>query len=360
MTLARLLKLRDGIVQVDREMVRLLNKRAGLSLEIGKIKAKLGRAVYDPSQEQRIYENLAENNEGSLPLKSLQAIFREIISASRVLQSPVTVAYLGPEGTYAHLAAQCQFGSSSQFSSQTSIARVFEEVEKGKVNWGVVPVENSVEGSVNLTLDRLITTTLSIRAEILLPIHHCLLSKQGGMSGIKKVYSHPQALAQCQEWLRFNIPRAVPVAVESTSAAAKKAVEEEGAAAIGSKSASEIYGLAVLAEGIEDKSSNTTRFLVVGEGSGEATGNDKTSLLFGAPDTPGALCRILQTFADRGINMMKIESYPVKDRLWEYLFFVDITGHVQDAKIRESLDDLRQKTTFLKILGSYPRSEAIK
>jgi chorismate mutase/prephenate dehydratase len=360
MTEARLKELRNSIKKIDREIVRFLNQRAKIALEIGGIKAKTGLEVYDPSQESGIYENVMEANGGDLPSKSLRAIFREILSASRMLQSPVTVAYFGLEASFAHIAAQSHFGTSSQFFSHPTVASVFADVEKERVKWGVVPVENSLEGSVNLTLDRLITTTLHIRAEIFFRITHCLLSFHERMEDIKKVYSHPQALAQCQGWLRANIPNAALVEMESTAAAAQRVVKERNGAAIGSRAAAGIYGLDILSEGIEDKASNTTRFLVIGEGEGKATGKDKTSLLFATPHTPGALYNALQPFAERRINMMKIESYPVKDRLWEYLFFVDVAGHEKDEEIMQCLDNLRQRTTFLKILGSYPRSEDVQ
>jgi chorismate mutase/prephenate dehydratase len=360
MTESLLQELRDSIKQADREIVRLLNRRAKMSVEIGRIKAELGREVYDPSQESKIYENLIEENEGDLSVKSLRAIFREIISASRILQSPVTVAYFGPEASFTHLAAQSYFGASSQFFPQPNISSVFAEVEKGRVKWGVAPVENSLEGSVNLTLDKLIATPLKIRAEIFLRISHCLVSPQSRIDDIETVYSHPQALAQCQGWLRTKLPRAALIEVENTAAAAQRVVKEKKGAAIGSKAAAATYGLDILSEGIEDNPSNTTRFLVIGEGEGKGTGNDKTSLLFATPHTPGALFSALQPFADRQINMMKIESYPVKDRLWEYLFFVDVAGHAQDEEIKQCIDDLRRKTTFLKILGSYPRSEEVR
>lgn len=357
MTLARLEELRNEIKHADQELVRLLNRRAVIAKEIGRIKAELGREVYDPSQESKIYSRLAEMSQGELPLKALQAIYREIISASRVLQSPVTVAYFGLEASFTHLAAQSHFGSSSHYFPQASLARVFEEVEKEKVKWGVVPVENSLEGSVNLTLDRLITTPLHIRAEIFLRITHCLLTTHERLEDIREVSSHSQALAQCQGWLRAQLPRAALLEVESTTAAAQRVLKEKRGAAICSKAAAVLYGLNVLAEGIEDQSLNTTRFLVIGEGEGQPTGRDKTSLLFATPDTPGALHQALQSFADRGVNMMKIESHPVKERLWEYLFFVDVAGHVMDEEMKLCLEDLRRKTSFLKILGSYPRGE---
>ena len=355
----KLHKLRDKIKEVDREIVRLLDQRAGMALEIGRIKAEQGLEVYDPSREKEIYENVVQTSSGNLPEISLRAIFREIISASRAMQCPVTIAYLGPEASFAHLAAQSHFGASSQFFPQASIAHVFSEVEKKKVKWGVVPVENSIEGSVNLTLDKLITTTLHIRTEIFLRVTHCLLSIHERPEDIEKVYSHPQALAQCQGWLRANLPRAALIELESTAAAAQRVRKEEKAAAIGSKAAAAQYGLKVLSEGIEDNPNNTTRFLVIGEGEGKPTGKDKTSLLFATPHTPGALYAALQSFADRHINLMKIESYPVKDRLWEYLFFVDVAGHREDEAVKQCLDELKQKATFLKILGSYPKSEGI-
>jgi chorismate mutase/prephenate dehydratase len=357
MTDSLLGELRDNIKQTDQELVGLLNRRARISREIGLIKEGLGKEVYDPSQESKIYDYLAAANGGDLPLQSLQAIFREIISASRLLQGSVTVAYLGPEASFAHLAAKSHFGDSSQFSPQVSIARIFEEVEKGKVKWGVVPVENSLEGSVNLTLDSLMTTMLHIRAEIFLRITHCLLSLHKRLKDIEIIYSHPQALAQCQVWLRANLPDAALIEMESTAAAAQKAAREKKGAAICSPAAAAVYGLNVFADGIEDKASNTTRFLVIGEGEGKPTGCDKTSLLFSTSHQSGALHRALQSFADRGINMMKIESHPVKDRLWEYLFFVDVAGHVRDEEMQQCLDDLRKNTAFVKILGSYPRLE---
>lgn len=359
MTEARLKEPRDKIKEIDREIVRLLNQRAKLALEIGQIKAEMGMEIYNPSQETRIYENVLETNGSDIPPKSMQAIFREIISASRILQSPVTVAYFGQESSFTHIAAQSHFGASSQYFSHPTIASVFDDVERGRVKWGVVPVENSLEGSVNLTLDRLITTTLRIRAEIFLRITQCLLTFHERLEDIKKIYSHPQPLAQCQEWLRANLPHAVIIETETTTAAARKVVEEGEGAAIGSRAAASTYGLNILAEGIEDKASNTTRFVVIGEGKNKATGKDKTSLLFATSHMPGALYHALQPIAERRINMMKIESYPVKDRLWEYLFFVDVAGHEKDEEIAQCLDDLRRKTAYVKILGSYPRSEDI-
>jgi len=359
MTLTSLDRLRRDLKETDEKIVRLLNERALLSMKIGRDKAKKGLDVFDASQEAKLFAYLEEVNEGIMPEKYLKAIFREIISASRALQKPVTVAFLGPQSTFSHLAAQSYFGTSTGLIPQGSIFHVFEEVEKGKVQWGVVPVENSLEGSVNLTLDRLILTPLKIRAEIFLRISHCLLAPGKRMDRIKRVYSVPQALAQCQGWLRTNLPRCSLAEAESTAAAARIVQEDRDGAAIGSWLAAATYGLNILSEGIEDNPSNTTRFLVMGEGETKMTGIDKTSIIFGTPHVPGALYNALEPFVARRINLMKIESYPLKERLWEYLFFVDFAGHVDDPEIKKSMKALRGKTNFLKILGSYPKGEEL-
>jgi len=293
MTEPQLAEPRNRIKEIDREIVRLLNQRAKLAMEIGKIKAEMGVEVYDPAQESKIYENVTEANGDDIPHKSMRAIFREIISASRVLQHPVTVAYFGLESSFSHIAARTHFGTSSQYFSHSTIASVFDDVEKGRVQWGVVPVENSLEGSVNLTLDRLLTTILRIRAEIFLRITQCLLSPHELLEDVKTIYSHPQPLAQCQGWLRANLPNATVIEMESTTAAAQRAADEGKGASIGSSAAAGTYGLNILAEAIEDKTSNTTRFLIIGEGESEYTGNDKTSLLFATSHMPGALYHAL-------------------------------------------------------------------
>ena len=349
--------IRDELKKIDRDLVKLLNQRAEMSIQIGKIKEEQGLDIYDAAQEAKIFESLAKENGASLPEKYLRAIFAEIISSSRAMQKPLSVAFLGPEATFSHLAAQSYFGTSTNFVPQTTIYNVFDEVEKGKIPYGVVPVENSLEGSINLTLDRLISTSLSIRAEIFLRISHCLLSKKDRMDGIKRVHSIPQVLAQCQGWLRANLPQCALVETESTAAAARMVQKDPDGAAIGSRLASTTYGLNLLAEGIEDHTSNTTRFLVIGQGQGRPTGRDKMSILFGTPHNPGALYHALKPFAKRQINMMKIESYPVKERLWEYLFFVDFRGHIEEEETIGCMEDLKKATTFLKVLGSYPEGE---
>jgi chorismate mutase/prephenate dehydratase len=349
--------LREKMKERDKEIVRLLNERAQVSVQIGKVKGEGGMQVYDPSQEAKVHGYLQELNSGPLPQKALTTIFREIISASRDLQRPMTIAFLGPEATFSHLAARLHFGESSRFFPQTGISRVFDEVEKGSIDWGVVPVENSLEGSVNVTLDRLITTQLKIRAEIYLRISQCLISSAKNMKDIKKIYSIPIVLAQCQVWLKTNLPNCVLGETQSTAAAVQMVRGKKNEAAIGSSLACQMYGLNLLAEGIEDNSSNMTRFLVIGSGESDATGNDKTSLIFATPHSPGSLHSALASFARRKINLAKIESHPVKDKLWEYSFFVDMIGHVTDRHVKSCLQELKKKTTFLKILGSYPKNE---
>ena len=349
--------LRQKMKEKDKEIVRLLNERAQVSVQIGRVKGEGGMQVYDPSQEAKVHGYLQELNSGPLPQKALTTTFREIISASRALQRPMTIAFLGPEATFSHLAARMHFGESSRFFPQTGISRVFDEVEKGSIDWGVVPVENSLEGSVNVTLDRLITTQLKIRAEIYLRISQCLISSAKNMKDIKRIYSIPIVLAQCQVWLKTNMPNCVLGETQSTAAAVQMVKGKKNEAAIGSSLAGKIYGLNLLAEGIEDNSSNMTRFLVIGSGESDATGNDKTSLIFATPHSPGSLHSALASFARRKINLAKIESHPVKDKLWEYSFFVDMIGHVTDRHVKSCLQELKKKTTFLKILGSYPKSE---
>jgi len=350
-------ELREAIRKKDRDIIRLLNERSQISVKIGRVKGQSGLEVYNPAQEARVFDYLHELNDGPLSDRQVTSIFREIISASRDLQKPMNIAFLGPEASFSHLAARLHFGTSSRFWPQPGIARVFDEVEKGAVEWGVVPVENSLEGSVNVTLDRLVLTPLQIQAEMYLRISQCLISSAKSMKGIKNVYSHPQGLAQCQTWLRANLPNAVPGEMESTAAAAQMVRGKKSAAAIGSALAAATYGLNTLAEGIEDDPSNTTRFLVIGRGDGTPTDRDKTSLIFATPDFPGSLHRALTSFARRKINLAKIESHPVKGKMWEYLFFVDMIGHQRDRAVKSCLAELKDKTVYLKILGSYPQAK---
>jgi len=267
------------------------------------------------------------------------------------------VAYFGPEASFTHLAALAHFGRSAHLIPQTTIPMVFEQAERERSSYGVVPIENSGEGSVKPTLDCLITTPLSIRAEVFLRISHYLLASPKKMKNIKRIYSHPQALAQCQVWLEKNLPRRPLLKVENTAEAAKKVLEDREGAAIGSLQAAQLYGLQILADRIEDHPLNTTRFLIMGKGQNEPTGNDKTSILFGTTHVPGALLHALEPFAREGLNLLRIESYPWPDRIWEYLFFVDFAGHQEDENVQRCLKKTGKVTNFLKVMGSYPRGE---
>lgn len=352
-------RLREEIREKDRELVTLLNERARLSLEVGQIKNKAGWEIYDPSRESLVYEYLSQINPGPLSPEALQDIFREIISVSRALQGPITAAYFGPEASFTHLAALRHFGNQTRLIPQKTIALVFEQTERERNTYGVVPIENSAEGSVKATLDRMISTSLSIRAEVFLRVSHYLLAPQEKMAKIKRVYSHPQAIAQCQDWLEKNLPQCLLLEEENTAQAVQKVLEDQEGAAIGSLPAAELYGLKILADRIEDYPLNTTRFLILGKGHGLPSGKDKTSILFGTPHKPGALFRALERFAREELNLLRIESYPRPDRVWDYLFFVDFSGHQEDGKVQKCLQDLEPVSTFIKILGSYPCGESL-
>jgi chorismate mutase / prephenate dehydratase len=349
--------LRKALRTKDEEIVHLLNERAELSLAVGRIKQAKDREVYDPSRESLVYQYLSQISSGPLSEKALRDIYREIISSSRALQGPITVAYFGPEASFTHLASLSHFGRSAKLLPQATIAMVFEQAERERSTYGVVPIENSGEGSVKPTLDRLISTPLVIRAEVFLRISHYLLASHDRVEKIKRIYSHPQALAQCQGWLEKNLPRRPLIKVENTAEAARKVLEDKEGAAVGSLQAAQLNGLNVLADRIEDHPLNTTRFLILGKKQSEPTGNDKTSILFGTTHVPGALLHALEPFAQAGLNLLRIESYPWPDRMWEYLFFVDFAGHQQDEKVKQCLKKIGKVTNFIKVMGSYPRGE---
>jgi chorismate mutase/prephenate dehydratase len=351
-----LVQLRSQIDCLDAQLVELLNQRALFASEIGRLKAAQERDFHVPSREREVHERVATLNKGPLPTEALRGIFREIMSACLALESPVKVAFLGPLATFTHMAAMQQFGMSAQLVPQKSIPSVFEEVEKGRALYGVVPVENSTEGMVSHTLDMFVESDLKITAEVLLEVSHDLLSRTGRIEDVRKVYSHPQALAQCRHWLEENLPNVPLVDVASTALAAQIVSEDLNAAAIAGCSAAEHYGLKVVRSRIEDQINNFTRFIVVARKMAEPSGNDKTSILFSVRDEPGILYRMLEPFARRGVNLSKIESRPVKTKAWEYIFFLDMAGHVADQAVQDAIDELRQFCQFLKILGSFPKA----
>ncbi len=350
-------ELRREIDTVDDRILELLNKRAALVIDVGKLKSARKDEFHVPSREREIYERLAGQNSGPFPNEAIKSVFREIISASLALEAPMKVAFFGPKATFTHLAAMQQFGLSAELVPQKSIPAVFEEVGKGRAKYGVVPVENSTEGMVSHTLDMFMESELKINAEVLLEIHHFLLSRTGRLEDIKKVYSHPQPIAQCREWLAENLPNVPVVDVASTAVAAQIVSEDYTAAAIASELAATMYDLKIVRERIEDQVNNFTRFLVIGKGMAELSGDDKTSLMFSVKDEVGILYRMLEPFAKRGINLSKIESRPLKKKAWEYIFFLDLAGHIADPVINEAVQELKQCCQFVKVLGSYPRAK---
>jgi chorismate mutase/prephenate dehydratase len=345
---------RARIDDIDRQLLRLLNQRAELSLEIGRAKRESGEAVLVPEREQEILEELARLNPGPLSGGAVRSIWSEILSASRGLQRPFRVAYFGPQGTYTHLAALRHFGSSAEFLPVRGISEVFEEVERGRADVGVVPIENSSEGVVNHTLDGLIDSELLISGEASLEIHHNLLSLAANLDAVKRVFSHPQALAQCRGWLGRHLPDAEVVEMQSTSTAVEQAVLDTATAAVASELAGHLYRVPVLCDRIEDYANNVTRFLVMGRRAAGRTGRDKTSILFSIRDEVGTLYRILEPFATARLSLTKIESRPTRRRPWEYVFFVDFQGHRDDPVTQGVLAAVRERCLFLKVLGSYP------
>jgi chorismate mutase/prephenate dehydratase len=347
-------ELRRRIDEIDSEMLRLLNRRAQLVLDIGRLKAERNLAFHVPQREEEIYARLAAENAGPFPAQAVRPVFREVISACLSLEHPLRVGYLGPRATFSHLAAMERFGLSAQLLAMRSIAEVFAEVEKDNADFGVVPVENSTEGVVSHTLDMFVDSPLVICGEVVVEAALHLLSRAAGLGEVRKIYSHPHGLAESRKWLERNAPHVSVVETSSTGAAAEIAASEAGAAAIASELAASLYGLSVLQRRIEDHPNNFTRFLVVGKKAAPPTATDKTSVLFSIKDRVGALHRMLQPFAERRINLTKIESRPTKKRLWEYVFYLDFEGHASEPRVREALAVLQEDCIFLKVLGSYP------
>ncbi len=348
--------LRKNIDGIDSQLLGLLNRRSEFVLEVGRIKEKEKSRFLVLEREEAIYKNLASVNSGPFPSEGIRPVFREVISACRSLEKVLKIACLGPEATFSHIAALQQFGASVDCSQSRTVPDIFNEVERGRVDYGVVPIENSTEGVVNLTLDMFIESPLQICAEVMLEISQCLLSNAVTLEDINVVYSHPQALAQCYNWLTRNLPHAEIKETSSTAMAAKKAADEQGSAAIASEFASKTYGIPIVELKIEDNARNYTRFWVVGTKSPGRTGNDKTSLMFSIKDGVGALYAALEPFGKNGINLSKIESRPFRKKAWEYIFFIDIEGHTEDHNVSSAIEDVRASAQFIKVLGSYPRA----
>jgi len=345
---------RSEIDRIDKEILKLLNKRAELALKIAEIKKKKNLSFYDPVREKRVINNLVKLNKGPFTDDTVKTLFRELLSATLALQESQKIAYLGPEGTFTHLAAIKYFGSFAQFEAEESIKSIFESVEKGLSRFGVVPIENSNEGTVTYTLDMFTQYEVKISGEIIIPITHHLLSLTGEKEKIKKIYSHPHAKAQCREWLNKNMPNIPLYDVSSTAEAAKQASLDYEIAAIASEFAATLYGLKFIAKHIEDYKNNYTRFFILSKNFPNKTGSDKTSIMFSLQDKPGALYNALKPFKNANINLTKIESRPAKMRKWEYIFFVDFIGHIEEEKVQKTLDEVKMFCIELVHLGSYP------
>jgi len=352
-------RLRKQIDELDAKIVELLGQRATHAKEIGRLKQLKGMPAYDASREQALMNALVSGNTGPLSDSALRNVFTEIVSACRALQHPPRVSFLGPAATFTHLAAIDYFGQSCDFLPRESIVDVFRDVQSGHGDFGVVPVENSTEGSVGLTLDQLADSQLRICGEVFLRISHALMSRQGSLADIQQILSHPQALAQCLGWLSRNLPGRPMVQMSSTAVAARRASEEEGTAAVGNDMLARLYGLNILARDIQDRAVNVTRFLVLGHEDCEPTGRDRTSILFAVAHHPGALLQTLNPFSEHAINISRIESRPSKDTPWEYVFFADFEGHVSDGEVAATLETISRFVTRLKILGSYPIGEQL-
>ena len=349
-------KIRKNIDAVDKEIVKLLNKRAKQILDIGQLKNRSKSSIYAPAREKDILTKINKQNQGPLANEALEAIYREIMSASFSLEKPLVIAYLGPKATFSHLAALKKFGSSVGYLPCNTISDVFAEVEKNTADYGVIPIENSIEGAISHTLDMLVDSDLKICAQLMLDISHNLLANCV-KKNIKKIYSNPQVFGQCRLWLETNLPKAGLIEVSSTTRAAQIAAREKNAACIASILAAKEYKLKVVAMAIEDSPHNITKFLVIGKFEAEPTGHDKTTIMFSIKDKVGALHEMLLPFKKYKINMTKIESRPSKKKAWDYFFFIDLIGHCKDKKIRKALEELEEKCKFLKILGSYPLSD---
>jgi len=348
--------MREKINTYDTKIIKLINERIKVALKIGKLKVQNNADIYAPEREKEVYNRVVKENMGPLKDMSIKAIYREIMSGALSLEKQLVIAYLGPAASYTHQAALSKFGSSLDYIPMKNITDVFTEVEKGYADYGVVPIENSTEGIINHTLDMFVDSSLKIYSEVYLEINHNLLAREKGLQKIKKIYSNPQVFGQCRGWLQANVPNAELVEVSSTTRAAQIAQKEKNAAALAGILASELYGLRVIAEGIEDASHNVTRFLIIGKRSGKKTSDDKTSIMFSVKDKVGALYEALLPFRKNNINLTKIESRPSKKKAWEYYFFVDCVGHCEDKKLEKVVGELNKVSHFVKILGSYPRS----
>ena len=344
--------LRARIDSIDDAVLQLVSERAGIAQQVGR--AKNGEKIYRPEREAQIVRRLREANPGPLSGDTVERLIREIMSACRAVEVTTRVAYLGPAGSFTQQAVMKHFGHEVEALAEADIDACFQAVETGRADFALVPVENSTEGAIGRTLDLIVESPLKICGEVMLPVHQTLMRKGASLEGIQRVYGHAQSLAQCQHWLSRHLPGVERVSVVSNSEGARRAAAEPDAATLGSETAAELYGLTVVEKRVEDEASNTTRFLVLGQADAAPSGRDKTSLVMGAHNQPGAVVKLLQPLADAGISMSKLESRPTRSSNWEYLFFVVCEGHREDAKLAGALAEIKARAAFLKILGSYP------
>jgi chorismate mutase/prephenate dehydratase len=347
---------RQAIDELDAQIIKLLNERTRHVLEIGAYKLKHGEEIYAPHRELAVLQRICKLNPGPITGESLKAIYREIMSSALSLEKTMTIAYLGPEATFTHQAAVQRFGMSLNYAPQKTIADVFSEVTKGRADYGVVPIENSTEGVVTHTLDMFVDSDLKIVSQIVLPISHCLVSRIP-RDQIRKLYVHPQTLAQCRVWIQKSLPQVEIIETSSNARSAEFAAKQRHAAAIAGVLAAEKYRVPIIEQDIQDNSANATRFLVLGRKCPPATGRDRTSVMLSLRDEVGALHRALAPFRRHRINMTKIESRPSKRKAWEYFFFVDCDGHQNDKKVAKAITLLEDHCNFVKVLGSYPKAE---
>jgi len=350
--------LRLSIDDIDDAILALLDQRAELARQVASAKRETNAATYDPERERAVLARLEAKGAGRFPREAIRAVYREVMSACLALQEPMKVAFLGPVGTFTHAAARDMFGLAVRYVEAASIDGVFDAVRRGDVAHGVVPIENSTEGSVTQAVDALIDGGVVIRRELVFEVDQCLMSTASGVTGIERVYSHPQALAQCRVWLAKNLAGAQLVQTPSTASAVREALADSTGAAIGSQLAAELYGLPVLRDRIQDLTHNVTRFVMLALEDGPRTGRDKTSLAFAVHDGPGALRRALEIFDDHAISLTRIESRPSRQKAWDYVFLVDLEGHRDDANVRAALSGLAERCPMLRNLGSYPRADS--
>jgi len=350
-------ELRKRIDEIDDKLVDLLNERAKIVIDVGNVKKTEKIDFHSPSREREILERLTTRNTGPFPQDTLKAVYHEILSSSLSLERPLKVAYLGPRATFTHQAGMQQFGYAAQYVPTESIRDIFREVERGRADFGVVPIENSTEGVVNYTLDMFIDSDLKIYAEIMLEVSQNLMNKSGRIEDIKKIYTHPQVPGQCRLWLEKNLAGVPIMDAPSTARAAEMASQDSSIGAIASEMASMLYGLQMVARRIEDNQNNFTRFLVIAPKSPGKTGRDKTSIMFSIKDRVGALYDMLAPFAAKGINLNRLDARPSGRKVWDYVFFLDMEGHVEDEKVAAAIERLRADCMFLKVLGSYPKCE---